>query len=643
MAYTKTTWRNNQSPAINADNLNHIEEGVYEAHQDIATNTQNIENLTTQTGANTSAIELEKTQRQQADSAETLAREQADNLLTARMDTFTQLPSGSTSGDAELIDIRVGADGVTYPTAGDAVRGQVTNLKSDLNSVVYGTDRTWSVPTPSSLDSLWFYTILIKGQTYTFTNNTNNTCTLRLAKADGTEKLIQSPVNAGASVSFVPDRDDYVKFGGWYNGTGSISLVGGIGTDNIPTLLDDVDALEESSHFLNDANYALSNYSMMRITGIECASALDGNFPSSDYDVSADGDYIEVSGQASGTRYIVLKVDMPTLRAGTYYIMTPQGTVGGGQYAVGILDKNKSGLIPTAYVNNDSFGTITIANDIEGIEYVSIGLLSANHEYDLSGYVWIASSAIPRYSLLSQSGYQPKYRSRIQLNLLDGKRIVSFGDSQTEQNKWQPLVADALGITSLVKGYGGYPITPCDPNNAGFALSSDYILGQLETFLSANDFDIVLVMGGTNDWAYDGVRNPQQSNILIGNDTDTTNATFKGALKKIVKTILTNHPTKQVILMSPIGGQTRETGVNLTEPMTNANGYTLGTFAKATADIAEYLGVPFIDVHECGITVFNSSDYLVDGLHINTTLGAAKVANAVINGLLNTQDVWVVR
>ena len=145
MAYTKTTWRNNQSPAINADNLNHIEEGVYEAHQDIATNTQNIENLTTQTGANTSAIELEKTQRQQADSAETLAREQADNLLTARMDTFTQLPSGSTSGDAELIDIRVGADGVTYPTAGDAVRGQVTNLKDDINDITSATHNLWTL------------------------------------------------------------------------------------------------------------------------------------------------------------------------------------------------------------------------------------------------------------------------------------------------------------------------------------------------------------------------------------------------------------------------------------------------------------------------------------------------------------------
>ena len=32
MAYTKTTWNNNAAPPINADNLNKIEQGIYDAH-----------------------------------------------------------------------------------------------------------------------------------------------------------------------------------------------------------------------------------------------------------------------------------------------------------------------------------------------------------------------------------------------------------------------------------------------------------------------------------------------------------------------------------------------------------------------------------------------------------------------------------
>lgn len=73
-------------------------------------------------------LELEDEYAREMLTDESAARAEDVAVLEARMDTFTALPAGSTSGDAELMDIRVGANGKTYANAGDAVRTQLTNI-----------------------------------------------------------------------------------------------------------------------------------------------------------------------------------------------------------------------------------------------------------------------------------------------------------------------------------------------------------------------------------------------------------------------------------------------------------------------------------------------------------------------------------
>ena len=53
----------------------------------------------------------------------------------ARINSFTTLASGSTTGDAELIDARVGADGVTYANVGEAIRNQFSLIKEDIDEI----------------------------------------------------------------------------------------------------------------------------------------------------------------------------------------------------------------------------------------------------------------------------------------------------------------------------------------------------------------------------------------------------------------------------------------------------------------------------------------------------------------------------
>ena len=54
----------------------------------------------------------------------------------SRINLLTKIENGETEGNTELLDIRVGADGVVYDTAGHSVREQIKSIKEDYGNFV---------------------------------------------------------------------------------------------------------------------------------------------------------------------------------------------------------------------------------------------------------------------------------------------------------------------------------------------------------------------------------------------------------------------------------------------------------------------------------------------------------------------------
>lgn len=125
-----------------------------------------------------------------------------------RITNLSKLEQGSTTGDAELRDIRVGYDGTEYENAGEAVRGQVGSLYEDigdLNESIFAIkgkeNNSWVIGAVNKEDGL--------------SVSVNNRIRCKLFQADGGSVSVSNDYQIGIGVyngNNLNTFDHYVDF-----------------------------------------------------------------------------------------------------------------------------------------------------------------------------------------------------------------------------------------------------------------------------------------------------------------------------------------------------------------------------------------------------------------------------------------------
>jgi lysophospholipase L1-like esterase len=199
----------------------------------------------------------------------------------------------------------------------------------------------------------------------------------------------------------------------------------------------------------------------------------------------------------------------------------------------------------------------------------------------------------------------------------NGKKASSFGDSLTSQQQWQPAIATALGLLHTAYGVGGRQIAGTS------GMCQDAAVNTIPA-----DSELVMVLGGTNDWA--------QSRAL-GLPTSTNTEEFYGALNQMCDKLTTRLPSAVICLLTTPYGELPQRVIDLiwTTSHTNNAGLTTRDYAEAIRVAGRRWGMPVIDLSDAGWNTINLSTFMqADGglIHPNAT-GGERIARVAIGRL----------